>query len=191
MVVLAARALVNCALLPSVAVRTGVLRACTDGGALAGPFWDAFTEEAKAEAEELGLTVRHLGFNGQKLAVHADGAGIDELQQLNVHLSAFIDNSPDEELEALPPFILEVASPGLGNTLTTDRDFTAFKGFPVTATTSEPYKSKTSWEGTLVKRDDEFLTLNLKGRPVKIPIGLVVDVKLPNAKREAGDTFGT
>ena len=74
MVVLAARALVNCALLPSVAVRTGVLRACTDGGALAGPFWDAFTEEAKAEAEELGLTVRHLGFNGQKLAVHADGA---------------------------------------------------------------------------------------------------------------------
>ena len=87
------------------------------------------------------------------------------------------------EYEAAPRFVKD--------TLTTDRDFTAFKGFPVTATTSEPYKSKTSWEGTLVKRDDEFLTLNLKGRPVKIPIGLVVDVKLPSAKREAGDTFGT
>ena len=63
--------------------------------------------------------------------------------------------------------------------------------FSVTATTSEPFKSKTSWEGTLVRRDAKYLTLNLKGRPVKIPIELVVDVQLPSAKSEAGDTFGS
>ena len=171
--------------------RAGGARACTDGGLLAGPFWDAFTEEARAEAEELGLTVRHIGFDNRKLFVHADGAGVDELRDLNLHLSAFIDQSPEDVLETLPPFMLEVASPGLGNTLTSDKDFAAFKGFPVTATTSEPFKSKTSWEGTLVRRDAKYLTLNLKGRPVKIPIELVVDVQLPSAKSEAGDTFGS
>ena len=197
------RVLIGCAAILPTTVRmnggrTGQLCACADdtpagfedGGALAGPFWDAFSEEVQAEADELGLTVRYLGFDDRKLSVLADGAGVDELQELNRALSAFIDQSDDETLEALPPFMLEVASPGLGNTLKTDRDFATFRGFPVTATTSEPYKNKSEWEGTLVGRDDEFLSMNLKGRSVKIPIGLVVEVALPTAKREGGDTFG-
>ena len=201
--VLLGRVLIGCAAILPAAVRmngsrAGELCACTDeapasftdGGALAGPFWDAFSEEVQAEAEELGLTVRYLAFDDRKLSVHADGAGVDELQELNRALSAFIDQSEDETLEALPPFMLEVASPGLGNTLKTDRDFVSFKGFPVTVTTSEPYKKKSEWEGTLVGRDDEFLSLNLKGRPITIPIGLVLEVALPTAKREGGDTFG-
>ena len=201
--VLLGRALVSCAaIIPAVVRqnggRAGELRACvdeapasfTDGGALAGPFWDAFSEEVNAEAEELGLTVRYLAFDDRKLSVHADGAGVDELQELNRALSAFIDQSEDETLEALPPFMLEVASPGVGNLIVTDRDYASFKGFPVLVTTSEPFKNKSEWEGTLVGRDDEFLSLNLKGRPVKIPIGIVVEVALPSAKRESGDTYG-
>ena len=201
--VLLGRALVSCAaIIPAVVRqnggRAGELRACvdeapasfTDGGALAGPFWDAFSEEVNAEAEELGLTVRYLAFDDKKLSVHADGAGVDELQELNRWASAFIDSSDDEVLEALPPFMLEVASPGVGNLIVTDRDYASFKGFPVLVTTSEPFKNKSEWEGTLVGRDDEFLSLNLKGRPVKIPIGIVVEVALPSAKRESGDTYG-
>ena len=202
--VVVGRALLGCAaFLPAVVRqnggRAGELRACvggspamvTDGGALAGtPFWDAFSEEVQVEAEELGLTVRYLGFDDRKLMVHADGAGVDQLQELNKWASAFIDSSDDEVLEALPPFMLEVASPGVGNLIVTDRDFVSFKGFPVLVTTSEPFKKKSEWEGTLVGRDDEFLSLNLKGRIVKIPIGIVVEVALPKAKRESGDTFG-
>ena len=93
-------------------------------------------------------------------------------------------------LEALPPFMLEVASPGVGNLIVTERDYVSFKGFPVLVTTSEPFKKKSEWQGTLVGRDDEFLSLNLKGRIVQIPIGIVVEVALPKAKRERGDTFG-
>ena len=64
----------------------------------------------------------------------------------------------------------------------------AFKGFPVTVTTREPYyKKKPNWEGTLVGRDAEHVSINLKGRPVKIPLELVEEVRLPGAKTEAGD----
>ena len=157
--------------------------------ALNGAFWDAFTTEAKAEAEALGLEIEEITFSGGKLAVLASGAGVDELQQLNSHLSSFIDaQGDDEEVESLPPFLLEVSSPGLSNALTSDLDFSAFKGFPVTVTTREPYyKKKPNWEGTLVGRDAEHVSINLKGRPVKIPLELVEEVRLPGAKTEAGD----
>ena len=155
------------------------------GGALAGPFWDAFCEEVDAECAELGLNAREISFKGGKLNVLAGGGGSEKLEALNRHLSAYID-AQDED-DSLPAFLLEVSSPGLSATLTTDLDFTAFKGFPVVATTTEPFKSKTRWEGTLVGRDEEFLSLNLKGRSQRIPIGIIDEVCLPAAKREAGD----
>ena len=157
---------------------------------MSGEFWTALSTEARTHAGTLGLTVKSMRFEGGKLKVSATGAGIDELSALGSRLSSFIDNVPPEQIEELPSFSLEVGSPGLGSLLETDLDFATFKGFPVLATTSEPFKSKTEWEGTLVGRDDEFLSLNLKGRPVKIPIGIVVEVALPTAKREGGDTFG-
>lgn len=86
----------------------------------------------------------------------------DELQQLNSYLSQWVDDHiEDEELANLPPFLLEVSSPGLDARLTSDKDFAAFKGFPVTVSTTEPFKKKSSWEGTLVGRDEEHVTINL------------------------------
>ena len=72
------------------------LRMCD---ALNGAFWGAFTTEAKAEAEALGLG-EEITFSGGKLAVLASGAGVDELQQLNSHLSSFIDAQGDDEEES-------------------------------------------------------------------------------------------
>jgi len=59
-----------------------------------------------------------------------------------------------------------------------DRDFQVFKGFPVEVQLSELYKKKQVWQGSLVGRDEEKLSLNLKGRPVKIPLELVLSVQL-------------
>ena len=126
-----------------VSPRAGRVVACTDGGLLAGPWWDAFNQEVQTEADALGLTVREVSFANGRLSVLASGAGVDELQQLNSFLSGFIDQSADESVEKLPPFLLEVASPGLSSVLESDRDFAAFKGFPVTVTTTEEYKKKT------------------------------------------------
>ena len=91
----------------------------------------------------------------------------------------------------LPPFLLEVGSPGLSSVLTSDLDFRSFKGFPVTVTTTEPYKNKSSWEGTLIGRDAESVSINLKGRAQKIPLALVAEVSLPGAKCEPGDPMAT
>ena len=52
--------------------------------------------------------------------------------------------------------------------LRTDKEFVAWKGFPVVVTTTQPHKKKTKFEGNLVRRDDEFVHLNLKGRPIKV-----------------------
>ena len=160
-----------------------------EGGPFAGPVWDALCNEAREEAEELGLTITKMSYASGKLSVLASGGGLDELQALNTHLSSFVDEQDEATMEALPPFLLEVSSPGLSSILTTDLDFSAFKGFPVTATTTEPFKDKTVWEGTLVGRDDEFVTINLKGRLVKLPRSIVGEVALPKSKREPGDPY--
>ena len=165
---------------------------CACAGELAGPFWDALTEEAEAEAEALGLTICELSFASGTLSVSASGGSVDELQQLNSHLSQFIDaRAEDEEVASLPPFLLQVSSPGLGSQLTSDLDFASFKGFPVVVTTTEPFKKKTQWEGTLIGRDDAHVSINLKGRPQKIPRELVQDVSMPEAKTEPGDMLAT
>ena len=150
------------------------------------PFWNSFVAEAKEEASALGLDVRDISLNSGKVTILASGGGLDELQMLNSHLSNFVDAQDPED--SLPPFLLVVSSPGLSNELTSDADFAAFKGFPVIVTTVEPFKSKTTWEGTLNVRTDDHVAINLKGRLQKIPLELVDTVSLPTAKREKGDT---
>ena len=166
-------------------------RCCAVSDPDAGPFgaelWSELNEVAEEEAEELGLSIHELAFRKGKLNVLVQGAGLDELQQINLRLSAFLDGQ--EETDALPPYMLEVSSPGVSSNLQSDPDFAAFKGFPVTVSLSEEYKKKTTFSGTLVGRDDEHVTINLKGRVTKIPRELVLSVVLPKAETEARDPY--
>ena len=166
-------------------------RACVGAlDELEGPFWDEFREFAGEEADELGLTVTSVAFERRATAsVLAEGGSVDELQQLNQRLSGFLDNAGGDTIESMPAFVLQVSSPGVSNTLSSDKDFAAFKGFDVTVTTNAEFKKKTKFEGTLVGRDAEFVTINLKGRLQKIPIELVEAVRLPTAQTEAGDPY--
>jgi len=157
-----------------------------EGGLLAGAAWESLVAEANRAAEAIGLVVERCEFKGGTLRVLASGGGVDDLQELNNMLSDFIDRQADEVFEHFPPFLLEVSSPGLSSSLKDDRDFATFKGFPVTVTTTEPFKSKTRWEGTLVGRDEEVVTVNLKGRLQKIPRAIVDEVRLPEPKTEPG-----
>lgn len=50
-------------------------------------------------------------------------------------------------MDGIPPFMLEVSSPGLSTTLSSDQDFLTFKGFDVQVETSEPHKGKTVFTG--------------------------------------------
>ncbi|MGD1921228.1 MAG: ribosome maturation factor RimP [Pleurocapsa sp.] len=75
-------------------------------------------------------------------------------------------------------YVLEISSPGISRTLTTDREFIAFKGFAVTIKTFAPYKIKKVWQGRLQKRDDNAIHINQKGKAIAIPRELEAKVQL-------------
>jgi ribosome maturation factor RimP len=75
-------------------------------------------------------------------------------------------------------YVLEISSPGISRTLTTDREFIAFKGFAVTIKTFAPYKSKKEWKGRLQQRDETAIQINQKGKAIAIPRELVARVQL-------------
>ncbi|MGF1514145.1 MAG: ribosome maturation factor RimP [Elainellaceae cyanobacterium] len=78
-------------------------------------------------------------------------------------------------------YVLEVSSPGLSETLTSERDFTSFKGFPVVVTTSEPFKGQSTWQGQLIRRDDSAVHISCRGRTVAIPRAQIQAVQLSNS----------
>jgi len=102
--------------------------------------------------------------------------GLDDCERMSQALEAALDES------ALIPdaYVLEVSSPGVPESLTTDREFISFKGFPVTVTVTEAYKGQTVWNGQLVRRDDDAIHLSRKGRAIAIPRTLVHSVQLDN-----------
>jgi ribosome maturation factor RimP len=73
-------------------------------------------------------------------------------------------------------YVLEISSPGLSRQLSTDRDFVSFRGFEVIVRGQDP--EPTEWCGNLVRRDEQYLHLNLKGRPLKIPLAQIREVQL-------------
>ena len=65
--------------------------------------------------------------------------------------------------------------------------FSLKTGFPVIVSTAEEYKKKMEHEGTLVKREDEFVSISIRGRLMRIPIDVVHSVRLKKMKYEAND----
>jgi ribosome maturation factor RimP len=76
------------------------------------------------------------------------------------------------------PYVLEVSSPGIGEELSTDRDFISFRSFPVAVDRLAADGSETVQEGLLLGRDAEAVQLNVRGRTVRLPRQEVVRVRL-------------
>ena len=75
-------------------------------------------------------------------------------------------------------YVLEISSPGISRTLTTEREFIAFKGFAVTINTFAPYKNHKQWQGRLQYRDEIAVHINKKGKAIAIPRDLIAKVQL-------------
>lgn len=100
--------------------------------------------------------------------------GLDDCERMSRALEAALDASniiPDA-------YVLEVSSPGIARSLTTDREFISFKGFLVIVTTTEPHDGQVTWTGQLVRRDETALHLSQKGRSISIPRELISKVQL-------------
>lgn len=142
-------------------------------------------ELAAPVASELGLEIVEAVFQTNQSPpvlridvrnLNQEDTGLDDCAKLSVILTEALDES-----EIIPAaYVLEVSSPGVSDVLTRDRDFTVFKGFPVEVQLSEIYKKKQLWHGSLVGRDENKISLNLKGRLVALPRELVQSVQLSN-----------
>lgn len=87
-----------------------------------------------------------------------------------------------EALEAsgllIQAYVLEISSPGIGEHLESDRDFTSFRGFPVEVLRRGADGREQRREGLLLGRDAQVVLLNDRGRTVRIPRAEVVRVQL-------------
>ena len=76
-------------------------------------------------------------------------------------------------------FVLEVSSPGLGETLVSDRDFRSFRGFPVEICCRRQGQDDVKViRGTLMGRDESVVQVNRKGRITRVARENVLQVRL-------------
>ena len=75
-------------------------------------------------------------------------------------------------------YVLEISSPGIGDQLSSDRDFQTFRGFPVEVHHRDKDDSEQCLEGLLLERDADTLQINIRGRIKRIPRDGVISVRL-------------
>jgi ribosome maturation factor RimP len=149
---------------------------------MAHPLIPTIVDLAAPIAENLGLEVVAAVFhtNQHPPILRVDirnpegDISLEDCEQMSRALEATLDQT-----DVIPDaYVLEISSPGISRNLTTDREFTSFKGFPVVVTTTEPHEGQKSWVGKLIRRDEEALYLNKKGRAIAIPRHLIDTVQL-------------
>ncbi|MES1021944.1 ribosome maturation factor RimP [Gloeocapsa sp. BRSZ] len=150
------------------------------------PLIPQIIEIATPVAEELGLELVGVVFhtNQRPPVLRVDirnpqqDTGLDDCERMSRALEAQMDQAsivPDA-------YVLEVSSPGTSRQLTTDREFTAFKGFAVLVRSSQPHEGQQEWVGQLIRRDGTAVYLNQKGRVVAIPRALITKVQLDDRR---------
>ncbi len=93
-------------------------------------------------------------------------------------LSQFIDEAIQGSSILDQPFTLEIGSEGVGDFLTEEIDFEIFKGFPIEVTYQDLKKIEQQTNGLLLKRTENDLQINQKGKTQRIPVEDVLQVRL-------------
>ncbi len=99
---------------------------------------------------------------------------IDDCSILSQHIDEAIQGSSILD----QPFTLEISSEGVGDFLTEEEDFKTFKGFPIEVTYQDLKKIEQQTNGLLLKRTDNDLQINQKGKTHRIPVEDVIQVRL-------------
>ncbi len=79
-------------------------------------------------------------------------------------------------------YVLEISSQGVSDELTSDRDFTTFKGFPVNVEFNQKNSKIKFLNGLLYEKTNDYLAINIKGRIKKIPFDEVLRISLCTLK---------
>lgn len=148
------------------------------------PLIAIITEIAQPIAQELQLEIVNLVFETNKnpplLRVDIRHISGDTNLENCEKMSRLLEETLDANDVIPSAYMLEISSPGIGENLTTDREFISFKGFPVMVETNTEYKKNTQWRGNLQGRDEKAIHINCKGKMVAIPRDIVIKVQLEN-----------
>ena len=79
-------------------------------------------------------------------------------------------------------YVLEICSQGVSDELTSERDFTTFKGFPVNVQLNQKNSKIKFLDGLLYEKSNDYLAINIKGRIKKIPLDEVLKISLCTLK---------
>jgi len=93
-------------------------------------------------------------------------------------LSQYIDEAIESSSIIDQAFTLEISSEGVGDLLTEEKDFQVFKGFPIEVTYQDLKKIEQQTNGLLLKRTDNDLQINQKGKIHRIPVEDIIQVRL-------------
>jgi len=93
-------------------------------------------------------------------------------------LSQYIDEAIQSSSIIDQPFTLEISSEGVGEILSDEKDFQIFKGFPIEVTYQDLKKIEQQTNGLLLKRSDNELQINQKGKTHRIPVEDIIQVRL-------------
>ena len=99
---------------------------------------------------------------------------IDDCSNLNQYIDEAIQGSSILD----QPFTLEISSEGIGEILTEEKDFQVFKGFPIEVTYQDLKKIEQQTNGLLLKRTNNDLQINQKGKTQRIPVEDIIQVRL-------------
>ncbi len=106
----------------------------------------------------------------------------DLSKNISIKDCAFVSTHISEVLEESnlikKDFELEISSPGIGDVLSTEKEFNTFRGFPIEATCINKNKETMFKSGLLHQMSSEHLSLNKKGKIIKIPRSEVIEVRL-------------
>tara|TARA_Y100001968_G_scaffold252006_1_gene237324 strand:- start:87 stop:557 length:471 start_codon:yes stop_codon:yes gene_type:complete len=94
------------------------------------------------------------------------------------HLTQFLDEAIQKSSIIDHPYTLEISSEGVSEILIEERDFEIFKGFPIEVTYEDLKKIKQQTNGLLLKRTDNHLEINQKGKILRVPVEDVFQVRL-------------
>ncbi len=149
--------------------------------AMPHPLIPHILEVATPVAQSLGLEIVDAAFHTNqnppvlRIDIRHDerDVGLDDCETMSRALEEVFD---DADI-ILDSYVLEISSPGITRILSSDREFISFKGFPVTIITHEPFRGEMALTGNLVKRDDESVEINCKGRAIAIPRHIISRVQ--------------
>lgn len=125
-------------------------------------------EPAGLRVKEVNLLSHHIPMTVQVVVERSDGG--DVTLEACAELSRPLGEALEEAALIEAPYVLEVSSPGLGEVLQTDRDFTSFRGFPVEVTLRPGAGAATRRSGLLLERTADTVSINVKGAPCGCPV---------------------